>query len=194
MSWFSSCSLPPLLARIRSSAQSQPTACTARPGPTPSQGSNKVQSLTRLPTLDGRLVVLSSCRPRPSPTTGDCASSALLTWIPSSHSGQPLRHPLQCSLTSSLGDSSNRRHRTRASVRSTKTCTCPRAATFPFRADQHSPLLLCLVLSSSATVLCSLLTHYCSSGMHLCRPCGINIGPLGPLLGYQLKGPIGFLA
>jgi hypothetical protein len=169
-----SCRLPPLLARIRNSAQSQPTACTARPGSTPPQGSNKVQSLTRLPTFDRR--------PRPSlPTTGDCAS---LPWL-LAHIEAP---PPRSSLTSSLGDSSHRRHRTRASVAavSTKTCACPRAASTPHAAQLS--LFTSVSASSVATVLCLQPRHYCSSGMHLCRPCGINIGPLG----HQLKCPSAF--
>lgn len=151
-----SCKLPPLLARIRKSAQSQPTACTARPGSTPSQGSIKVQSLTRLPTL--------GIRPSAStvPTTGNklpcrCCNVAARVW---------------------LGAGAHRRHRPRASTCSTKTCTCPRAA-IPLTQTTPSLLLLSLLV---AAVLCSLPMHYCPSGMCLCRSCGNNIGPLGDQL------------
>lgn len=97
----------------------------------------------------------------------------------------PIEAPPPCSLTSSLGESSHRRHRTRASI----------AVQRPAHVrEQQTPLTqpsiffyFCFCLSV-ATVLCSLPRHYCSSGMHLCRPCGINIGPLG----HQLKGPSAF--
>lgn len=103
-----SCRLPPLLARIRNSAQSQPTACTARPGPALPKGSNKVQSLTRLPQT----------RPSTStvPTTGDCASTLVPDEAPRQPSGPSLPSGLTSSLVVAACASSHRRHRTRASV------------------------------------------------------------------------------
>lgn len=162
-----SCRLPPLLARIRSSAQSQPTACTARPGSTPSQGSNKVQSLTRLPTLDGRLDCSTV------PTTGDCAFALVPDEAPPPSA---LQAPLSLQQRREFGWA--RVHIVVIALEPQPAVQRPahvREQQFP----SCSPAPSFTSVASVAAVLCFLPGHYCSSGMCLCRSCGINIGPLG---------------
>lgn len=174
--------LPPLLARLRNSAQSQPTACTARPGRLHPFPRARIRFSLSLETPDNSTVVQSSSSSAVSQQREIVPLlSCCLVHI------EALPPPCDFGLTSSLGESFHRRHRTRASpqasVPSTKTCTYPRAGSGvpPPPAQFRLSLLLLVLFPSVATVLCSLSRHYCSSGMHLCRSCGINIGPLRPL-------------
>lgn len=152
-----SCRLPPLLARIRNSAQSQPTACTARPGPTPShKGSNKVQSLTRLPQT----------RPSTStvPTTGDCASALVPDEAPRQPSGPSLPSGLTSSPVVAAGEFTSSSSHSSLS-RSTKTCTRPRAA-FPLTQPSFSllpPSLLSLPSFVSSRGTTALLECVCAA-------------------------------